>query len=97
MGKADTTESYPDDGDDDTTSRNPHPSDSETALEDYATTDNNSTNPNSDAIGTSTSVRKRTTIDETTLTAEDLQKLESRRAYNRHCAAKGKSKHMEPF
>jgi hypothetical protein len=33
--------------------------------------------------------RKRTTIDESTLNADDLQKLESRRAYNRHCAAKG--------
>lgn len=91
MGKADTSENnFEEEDDDETTSRNPHPSDSETAIDDHATTDN-STNPNIDAVGSATSTRKRTTIDESTLSVEDLQKLESRRAYNRHCAAKGKT------
>jgi hypothetical protein len=33
--------------------------------------------------------RKRTNIDESVLSEDDLLKLENRRAYNRHCAAKG--------
>jgi hypothetical protein len=33
--------------------------------------------------------RKRTNIDESNLSEDELQKLENRRAYNRHCAAKG--------
>ena len=90
MGKADTNESNGEDDDDDTTSRNPHLPDSEAAIEEYTDTDNNSTtNQNAYDVGATTITRKRTTIDESTLSAEDLQKLESRRAYNRHCAAKG--------
>ena len=42
-----------------------------------------------DAPSTVTLKRKRTTIDESMLTESDLLKLENRRAYNRHCAAKG--------
>ena len=92
MGKADTSEHNADEEDDETISKNPHPSDSETAIDDNATSDNNSTNPNVDAVGSASSTKKRTTIDESALSVEDLQKLESRRAYNRHCAAKGKAK-----
>ena len=95
MGKTDTSENTveddDDDDDDETTSRNPHPSDSDNAIDDCVTAENNSTTPNLDAAGSAASTRKRTTIDESTLSAEDLQKLESRRAYNRHCAAKGKA------
>jgi hypothetical protein len=90
MAKADTTDSNAEADDDDTISRNPPQSDTETAIEDHTATDHNTANLNADTVGSSTTTRKRTTIDESTLSEEDLQKLESRRAYNRHCAAKGK-------
>jgi hypothetical protein len=77
------------DDDDDTTIKHRRQYDSETATGDGTTVDNNATNSNADVVDSAASVRKRTTIDESTLSAEDLHKLESRRAYNRHCAAKG--------
>lgn len=100
MNQADITANgfdYDDEYDeyDDATSKNPHPSDSQAAIGDTDTAaDNNTTttttaNPSTDAVGSAPSTKKRTTIDESALSAEDLQKLESRRAYNRQCAAKG--------
>jgi hypothetical protein len=91
MVKESTTEAIEDDSegtgtdDSDTEDNNPQPSDS--AIDDDTAAADNITA--AAAVGAA-SAKKRKTIDESTLSAEDLQKLEVRRAYNRHCAAKGK-------
>jgi hypothetical protein len=77
--------------DDDSNSRvNANPLDNNAAIDDSSNAGAAAADDAVDAsVAGTSSIKKRAAIDESTLNAEDLQKLESRRAYNRHCAAKG--------
>jgi hypothetical protein len=82
-----------DDNYNDTTNNNVNPTYKETSIDYYSNIAEDGTANESANTGTgttTTNTRKRTTIDESALSQDDLEKLENRRSYNRQCAAKGR-------